>query len=937
MSSKSLKFWFLGLVWAAIALLQTVSPVVHAEGGDPTAADTVQTAWDLAREAAAYNYASDVLQTTYPAPAVQNIGRAPRVDTFAVSGLYNQIAEKMELELRNQNDETVEMVVNGTQAKGRIDANGEWEELGTVNEFFAPGGDPLGFLAGATNIQQINPTAEPDSSLVTRHSSFTFDFSGHAFGRFVTDALTQELIASGEVMPNTNLEIADVYRRMSGSGQISIDEQGYPTHIKLDIDLGTQATGEQMIASLDMYYSAFQQNRGNPTAVWFTPAGLGEALTTAATQNPALPNQIAISLALVLFSVALALVVWHTWQTPLFYKAVAGSITILMLAGPFLQVGSAHAYHGRLAPRLAREGETQELTAEETAAEAVGSYQSEQVWNPQQNPLLGEKDSDAMPEIAPELDSSLITRHSSLSVSTTITSTTDTDSDGVSDTIEESLELCTGPGGTYCTGVTDSTDTDGDGLSDGVEVNQLGTFADRVDSDNDGISDYLEVKGFSYNGTQWYLDPKEQDTNKDGLTDAVECTVWIPADPSYNASGVCPDTNGNGTPDVFDHDNDGDGVPDGEDLSPQLGSSAATPFDRNNPFKLKIDSLEVGQPVLVGLQLRPTNAENLYHMGDVVDWPSPDLTGQIQRRLNTTFATSTNSAIKNASSNFNAGYGDVRITPLLEIQMPVSATHYANLPVQSGVPADRPNGYTTTQWLDDSKTTPYGLSVFDSNTDGTISAFLPLHADADASGGGRVAFSAQMIYQPSQGSGGVADWGAAHEYRLVWLVEMITESCTDPNNNATCTEKMSVIHIYDDEWTLTGMNIREEHGTNVAVMYEKPATDGDRTMENSLWEASFNLGNTFLRGRDCATMTAGVCNTNDTRDVRFADIPYLCQHLRLRVRTDYDRNLRLPPFRFCGPYHDDRDKSDFDDPFPNLCGANEPDPPLCSGARFPRL
>ena len=859
----SSRLLIVGFCLAALAILQTVSPVSHAQQQDPTAADTVQAAWDLAKEAAAYDYTSNVRQTTYPAPAVQNVGRPPRIDTFTITGFYDQIAEKMELEMRNQHDEQVEMVVHGTDTKGRTTQTAEWEDLGTVNDFFAPGGDPLGFLAGATDIEK----ASGDESSPLSH--YTFSFSGHAFGRFITDALTREMIANGEVMPDTRLDVTEAYRRMIGSGEIAIDEQGYPTHIRLDLDLGSQEGGEQIIATLEMYYSDYQQDVVNPTAVWFTPAGFGSALLDISAQNPALPNYLAISFAFLLFSLALALLIWHTWHTQTFYKAVAGSITILMLAGPFLHIGSAQAYHGRLAPRLEREDETQERTAEETAAQMVGEYQTAQEWNPQQNPLLGAKDSEAMPEIMVELDPLAST---SAIASTTVTSTVDTDSDGVTDAIEESLELCAGPSGTYCTGVTDTTDSDGDGLSDGDEVNQLGTFGDRADSDNDGIADNLEVAGFSYNGTQWYLDPREQDTNKDGLTDAAECPIWIPTNPSYNPAGICPDTNGNGTPDIFDHDNDGDGVPDGQDLSPHLASDSLVPFDRNNPFKLQIDNLEVDKPVLVSLQLRPSNGENLYHMGDVVDWPSPDVTGQIQRRFSTTFATTSNTDIRDTNS-FNADYGDVRIVPLLEIQMPVSATHYANLPVKAGVPADRPNGYTTTQWLDDSQTQPYGITVFDSSSDGTLSAYLPLNADSDASGGGRVAFSTQMYYQPSQGTATVADWGAAHEYRLVWMVQMITETCTDPTNNSTCTEKISVVHIYDDEWTLTGMNIREEHGTSVAVMYENPATDNDHAMENSLWEASFNLGNTFLRARDCATMTGNNCNSDNIRDVRVADIP----------------------------------------------------------------
>ena len=244
--------------------------------------------------------------------------------------------------------------------------------------FCAPARKPRGSPPGAQTIRQIEagtynfPATETASAFSLQPFAFAFDFSGYAFGRFVTDSLTQGLIASGELPPETQLELADAYKKMAGTGQIWIDETGYPIRILLDLDLGQQETGETMEAVIDINYDDFAPPVINPTAVWFTPQVW---LQDVATQNPALPNQLALSVALVLFSLALAVLIRHTWHTRAFYNSIAGSITILMVAGPLLQVGRAEAYNGRIQHRLdAADAQAQEVSAEDTFAE----YQAEQ-------------------------------------------------------------------------------------------------------------------------------------------------------------------------------------------------------------------------------------------------------------------------------------------------------------------------------------------------------------------------------------------------------------------------------------------------------------------------------------------------------------------------------------------------------------------------------
>jgi hypothetical protein len=476
--------------------------------------------------------------------------------------------------------------------------------------------------------------------------------------------------------------------------------------------------------------------------------------------TPNLTNQATAAIAILLLVITLILSIPRYWRTRAFYNGLATTLIVAMLFTPFLQAQRAYAYNGRFQARLNPENSNQSPVTSNQYS--VTSNQNTNLQSPvSQSPNL-------------------------LLNSSTITTTVDTDGDGVNDTVELILELCSGDPTNdanlpYCVSVADTTDSDSDGLSDGAEVNQLGTYGDLADSDGDTITDTLEIGGFSYNGQQWYLDPKENDTNKDGLLDSTECAIWVPSNEAHDPNGICPDTDNDGTPDVFDYDNDNDGVPDGRDLSPQ---SLSTTFDSATPFNLEINNLEVDKPVLVSLQVRPTNPDHLTYMGNVLDWPSPDTSGQIQRRLDTTFANTSNLNIRD-TVGFNADYGDMRLTPLLEITIPAAQSHYANLPVKpvyQGI--DRTSGMTVTQWLEQSATDPYGLTVMDTSIPGQLTAFLPLTLDTDDTGGGRVAFSTQMAYRPSQGTNGVADWGAAQQFRLIWMVQMITEKCTDPTNNA---------------------------------------------------------------------------------------------------------------------------------------------------------
>ncbi|MCA9998882.1 MAG: hypothetical protein KDE56_24130, partial [Anaerolineales bacterium] len=135
--------------------------------------------------------------------------------------------------------------------------------------------------------------------------------------------------------------------------------------------------------------------------------------------------------------------------------------------------------------------------------------------------------------------------------------------------------------------------------------------------------------------------------------------------------------------------------------------------------------------------------------------------------------------------------------------------------------------------------------------------------ETDSETGMPFAFKSRLVYFPSQGSGGVVNWGVAQQMRLIWLVQMIGDECiVEGDDPETCDRQdvMQVVHIYDDDWTLTGLSISEEHGADVAIVYEDPANDTDLAADDQLWLAGWMLNNTFLRGTDS--------NNDGVRDVR---------------------------------------------------------------------
>jgi hypothetical protein len=379
-------------------------------------------------------------------------------------------------------------------------------------------------------------------------------------------------------------------------------------------------------------------------------------------------------------------------------------------------------------------------------------------------------------------------------------------------------------------------DTDLDGLTDYQEC-LLGTSALFPDSDGDTLADTVEVRGFRYAGKTWYTDPLEFDSNRDGLGDVQE---WL-AD--LNNDNQPDDTDGDNTPDLFDDDNDGDGVLDKIDLSPFQATarvdaagaiaSATHTFGDAAPFALAVTGLQANQPTYVEFQIRPADPNHLWYAFNVLDWPQGDEAGQMQDTDGQTFA-DVAAAAKESYTNTDAN-GDLKLIPMLEIRITGEAD---NLP-----PASELEPYSI-----------FAQIVNEATKEKAV--YVPLQLVNDAHSGARQAFYGKMLYQPG------AQWGNPHQVRLAWVIQaLVDDACVEEDAQGECLRRENnqrqVIYVYYDEWFLTGLNVREDHGADIAIIYEDPALDADLDADTGLIGLAAVLDNTFLVGSDCPLAAAG--------------------------------------------------------------------------------
>ncbi|NOZ70961.1 MAG: hypothetical protein GXP38_03435, partial [Chloroflexi bacterium] len=801
------------LLLAAVVSILLWILATYSTAATSSSQDHVRDAWERALKIGSYRYTTEIVQTTRPLPMVVNTGLGYREEVFHLEGEVHLHEQVMQMRLEKDGGSFLgeasgfEIKVERGIAEGRA-IGGEWEELNTPAELVNPNWDPLGYLAGVQDVHSLGAETRslPGGGEIA-FTKFGFSLDGPALARYLRDRLETSLRTQGKLPTGVELDVPRAYRDATGEGEIWLDKRGLPLRLTLDITFPPSGR-EQVSATIRSEFSDFGEEITLLDSLH--PGGIKALLAAYGSRN-ALGQTTVQDILVITLAFFLSCIIIAFRRLRVAYAAIAISVILSLVVTPFLQSQQVAAFYQKIAEKGAADS-SQTPPEFQIAGADTSSKRTLPSQTPATSPLV-------------------------------------------------SMASETTPAEDICQGAGENSDSDADGLTCAQE-RALGLNPQSADSDGDRIPDRVEVEGFDYRGQTWYMDPLNADTNFDGLPDGNECPNCLYAG-DWAAYRYTPlanpyqDTDGDGTPDAFDRDNDGDGVPDDVDSAPM------TKLAQTDSFSLVVDGLQANTPTFVEIQLRPASDEQLWWALSVLDWPSGDEEGQVQRKSGND---ATYLDVHSAASDPRFGYGDMRLVPMLEISIPWDSTTLGNLPKKQGAPQNITSQTDLETWLDTETLQTYGVSVKRADEHGNLVAYVPLNLVNDSTGGARVAFSARMPYRPVSSS-----WGAAQSIRLVWLVHALTDSCLEQDDKGTCTQwstnNEQIIQTYYEPFIVTGISVQEEKGTNVAFVYDIKSESYD---ESALWSLADKLETTFVGGRDS--------NGDGQRDITVAEIARRFDH-----------------------------------------------------------
>ncbi len=855
--------WLVGslLMMLGLSLLTSLAATAASAHSNRAAEQAVDAVWQRVRQSGAYQFGAEVTQTQTPRPTVVNAGRESKSNTLYLEGDTDLNAESLKLRVWSGGgsvlapETAVEVKVDGQTAQARK-GGGAWEEIDDFSGLFAPNGDFMAYTRAAKNVVAHEPevlNTIVGQILVTR---YTFDIDGYEYAQQMRGQLREQAVRDG-LPPGVELELPRMYTEMSGTGELLVGENGFPLRQEFALSFPESKDNYVASAQIRVDFSDFSPLPAlGPLEQWQNRAV--SALQSATEVSNLLLMSVAGFYLLFVFILVARSYSQHV------YRVAAVFIIIAMLFGPLVKGEMAHAYSSR---QVDRESRREKEQAERDAQQELQDALKEPSIDPHTDPLARAQQQAAFT----------------------------TDAAGINEDGRYFDPSC-------------STDPDGDIDNDkltNLEECLLGTLPDIADTDTDGVDDGVEVAGFQMANAQgqmvtWYTNPLDVDTNKDGIADGKEWYI------DATENGIPDDTDGDGTPDLWDDDNDGDNVPDDLDLSAYANSKDQTVFNAVNPFELVINDLSEDKLVTVAFQLSPTDASHLWYSKNVLDWPVNDRQGQLQDVDGATFFDVDPSISPIPNTN-----GDMRLVPVLAIDMPLEG---ANLPSEDIL---EQFGVVVRQISDDRQT-----------------AYVPLELVTDSQGDAHTGFYGRMVYRSGD------SWPAAHEVRLVWLVEMLNDICGYPEEPPTdyppsavwppdpdqppsgwsgdwpgqyslvrdglcqfyeSKNELQVVQSYDDEWFLTGLMVTEDHNADIALIYEDPvaANNAEAGYDapfymDTLFGLVYSLDHTFLAGRDCDAVDGDDnCLGNGERDIKVANIAQRFDH-RTNSSVSAEERWNLP-------------------------------------------
>ncbi len=634
-SHRFLRLGISGVIFLVLLTLFLI-PAISQAAPDTSPQAVLQRAWELAEQSGSYHFSSRVVQKTALTPSLANTGKSSRVETLYLDGNTDRMEGSLFMRIWqnggsvNNPADAAEIRVSGTAAFGRV-SGGEWHPLDNFTGSFAPGNDLLGFLAAAQNVQTLTG-AVTESVNVQR---YTFDLSGPLLTEYLRAQLEENLRREGKLPAGLHLSTPDQFRATVGAGEIWLDRDGLPLRLQMEIQYPQQKNGERVSVQV---YTDFSNFNREALAAYQTPVSRLQSSvsrTISKTQQP--DNLIAIAF---LGLIGLGLL---NGKSKHIYAAVVIVVIFSMVVTPLLQSYQVYAFY-------------QEQAAAQRQDFAESPEIQEKSWNPHENRLVV----DGWELVAIHQPSTTNHQLSPTNRQLAATNANGDFNDNDGDGLPNDDDPCE-----------DDADCDDDGLTD-LQETRLGTDPQSKDTDGDYLTDNAEVKGFWYENQWWYSNPLNADTNQDGRPDTVECEAKTVEKGEVSPDGqydTCADTDGDKIPDLFDRDDDGDSVPDAVDISPyDFEDNDGGNFDWDNPLLLQVDGLTPDEPAFVDFQLRPEREDHLWQALNILDWPANDEQGQIQRKKGS-HATFADIAAEGDPVAANASNGDMRLVPMLEIEM----------------------------------------------------------------------------------------------------------------------------------------------------------------------------------------------------------------------------------------------------------------------------
>ncbi|MFN8474388.1 MAG: Ig-like domain-containing protein [Anaerolineae bacterium] len=709
-----------------------------------TPASAVADALAQARAAGSFHLTADVQQTALPSGASVNVSSQDGESILRVEGdvVYPKADGQPDTRLvfaSTPKAPSIELrVVDGQSYIGLAD---RWQRIDDPSLGGAPSGDYLGYLAAVTNVAKGGAVKTAAGNL----DRYTFDIDGPLYAEYLRQRMQSQL--AGQLPQGMQLARSPRYEGMKGKGELWVDGEGRARRQMIDLSLPAAQGQPATQAHMSVDFSRFGDYVPPITAPApgangaLTAAQAGAAATPAASTtalsvlHAALDPEalsIGLGLAVAVFLAMFVLALVRPRRFRRLYAAIVGVTILSMLSTPLLNADIFARFQTRTASAASLDTTLSNIgatPAPDQGPDKLAQQIAQEIWGRQST--------------APQRPAA------------------------VGETLPTDLRDCRV---LYADqGIDPNGDDDNDGLTNATEW-CLGTDFKQADTDGDTITDTLEVGGYTdAQGHKWLLDPLQDDTNRDGIGDGGACSV------DSTGKLVCKDTDGDGTPDLWDTDIDGDGVPNSDDLTPY---GVPDPSDPTKyvvpPYRPSVD-VEVGGPitnsvVYIDAQVQPKNTAHLRYGLTYLDWPD-DNQGQIK--------------------DLDKSTRDVLLIPVLEISSPVKPSLGAQ----------------------------YGIAAITSTDKASFTLLVPLDTVGD---GGRVsAFGARLAFTSAEVGQGLSLTNG----RIQWMTQASLDSwanCKDPNgaqDSSNCkvdTQQSIVATYYEDLFRVTGLEVSATSNVQIA-------------------------------------------------------------------------------------------------------------------------